>query len=643
MNRRRFLLASTLSPLAAMAATRNPAFADPARLAANTTSGHSFGFSPDGSNFLLDGKPFQIRSGEMHPARIPVRYWRHRIQMAKAMGMNTVSLYVMWNYLEEQPGVFDFTTGRRNFPAFIQVAQEEGMWVLLRPGPYVCGEWDLGGIPPYLLRYPDIALRTSADARYMAAVQRYIQQLAPRVKPLLVANGGPVLMIQVENEYGSFGNDATYMAEIRQAWADGGVNGPFYTEDGLPELEANHTNVPGGAIALSGGDAPSIKQARQAYPSVPAMAGEVYPGWLTHWGDPGFQGTDYDISPALEGMLDAGDSFNIYVIHGGTSFGFWAGANASNDYSNFQPDITSYDYSAPITEQGAQGPRYTTYRSLIGKYLKSSLPAIPAPVPTTVPDPVTPVLHASVWENLPPVLPASETVDPQPFEMYGQTSGFILYRKRLNGYSGGTLDVQYPRDYATVFLGGQYQGGFSRPAIPSSVSSALHVTSSGSPLALQAASKTAPNPLLDILVEGMGHTNFGHAIIDRKGITQSVSLTGAGALTGQLTGWEVYLLPMDGKFIGNLRPEPSDPQRPGLFFTATLNLTSAADTYVDMSAWSKGVVWVNGNNLGRYWEIGPQHRLYCPASFLRPGANQILVFDLHQTEASPVSFASTLG
>ncbi|MFB9838209.1 beta-galactosidase [Actinoallomurus acaciae] len=639
MERRHFLQVGTLSALSAMAVTGNAAAA-----AASATKGHTFGFADDGSEFLLDGRPFQIRSGEMHPARIPVQYWRHRIRMAKAMGMNTIALYVMWNYIEERPGVFDFHTGRRDVAAFVRLCQAEGMWVLLRPGPYVCGEWDLGGIPPYLLRHPDIRLRvkTADDPRYMAAVTRYIGRLAPRIRPLLVAHGGPILMVQIENEYGSYGDDAEYLAELRRLWIAGGVDGPFYTEDGLSQLQRNHTNVPGGAIALSGGDASSIAAARAAYPAVPAMAGEVYPGWLTHWGDSAFQGADSDVSATIRDCMDGGLSFNLYMIHGGTSFGFFAGANADDASGHYQPDITSYDYEAPISEQGVATPRYMTYRDLIGRYLPTPLPAVPAPIPTIGGTTAEPAPYASVWDNLPDALPADRTVDPRPFEMYGQNSGFVLYRRRLDGYSGGTLDIRWVHDYATVFLDDTYAGGFSRPLVPDAVADARHVTNGNAPLPLPPADQVGDHPRLDILVEGMGRTNYGHALVDRKGILESVALRDGGALTGDLTGWEVFLLPMDDRFAATLRPGVGIPSRPGIFFRATVHLRSTGDTYLDMSRWSKGVVWVNGHNLGRYWEIGPQRRLYCPAPWLRRGRNEILVFDLHQTETAPITFERTL-
>jgi beta-galactosidase len=626
MDRRRFLAISALSPLAAMAIT-GTAQAVPAH---RHPAAHSFGFAADGSAFLLDGQPFQIRSGEMHPARIPVEYWRHRIQMAKAMGLNTISLYVMWNYVEVREGVLDFSSERRNISAFIKLCQAEGMWVLLRPGPYVCGEWDLGGIPSYLLRYPDIRLRvdSATDPHYMAAATRYIDALIAQVKPLMIGNGGPILMVQVENEYGSYGSDSAYIAEIRQLWIDGGIAGPFYTEDGLGQVEQNHTNVPGGAIALSGGDAPSIASARKAFPTVPAMAGEVYPGWLTHWGDGSFPDPS-DLTSTMTDFMTGKLSFNLYMAHGGTSFGFWAGANADNLSGDFQPDVTSYDYSAPITEQGRTTPAYTNYRALIAKYAGNP-PAIPAAIPTITPASVTPKPYASLWDNLPS---AVTSTNPQPFEMLGQDYGFALYRSTVANYAPGSLDIQWVHDYATVFVDGAYQGGFSRTLIPDAVAGKLNVTNNNDPLSLTASSGST----LDILVEGLGRTNYGQAIVDRKGILETVSLAG-----NQLTGWQIFSLPMSTAFVNGLKPLRGNTSRPGVFFTATLNLSKVADTYLDLSAWTKGVVWVNGNNLGRYWGIGPQYRLYCPASWLRQGHNQIVVFDLHQTTSAPISFASTL-
>jgi beta-galactosidase len=616
----------------------------------NLDRSQTFSFSPDGEHFLLDGEPFQIRSGEMHPARIPREYWQHRIRMARAMGMNCIALYVMWNYHELHQGVFDFHSGNHDIAAFIRLCQSEGMWVLLRPGPYVCAEWDLGGLPAWLLSEPDIRLRTDSttDPHYMAAVARYIGELAVHVKPLMIEHGGPILMIQIENEFGSYASNPVYLEELRQLWLKAGITGPFYTEDGLPQLERNRTTVTGGAIALSNGDADKIAAARRAFPTVPAMAGEVYPGWLTHWGEAEFAGTHYDLSSILTAFMQSKLSFNLYVIHGGTSFGFHAGANV-DESGHYQPDITSYDYSAPINEHGAATPKYMKYREIIASYLPEPLPDVPAAIATldcARAAPLLPTLHTSVWDNLPPALPRKQSVDPQPFEHYGQAFGFVLYRTWLRVQLNDVLDISGVHDYATVFAGERYAGGVSRARVPRGYAQPLHVMQRAS-LSLASAHSgrvAAPGePLsLEILVEGMGRVNFGHEIVDRKGLLEPVTIKHANGSLTSLKDWEVFLLPMDEAFIANLKAGCENPQKPGLFFKANLQLDEVGDTWLDMSHWTKGVVWVNGHNLGRYWNIGPQRRMYCPAPWLMRGNNEVLIFDLHQLKAKPVYLADAL-
>jgi beta-galactosidase len=616
----------------------------------NLERGHTFSFSPDGEQFLLDGLPFQIRSGEMHPARIPREYWQHRIRMARAMGMNCIALYIMWNYHETHRGVFDFRSGNRDIEAFIRLCQSEQMWVLLRPGPYVCAEWDLGGLPSWLLRDPDIQLRTDSatDPRYMAAVARYIDELVPRIKPLMSEHGGPILMIQIENEFGSYASNPAYLEELRQLWLEGGITGPFYTEDGLAQLERNRTTVKGGAIALSNGDAAQIATVRREFPSVPAMAGEVYPGWLTHWGEARFAGVDYDLSNSLAAFMQARLSFNLYVIHGGTSFGFFAGANV-DDSGRYQPDITSYDYAAPINEQGMATPKYIKYRDLIASHLPEPLPVIPDAIATldcTNVGALMPTLYASVWDNLPAALPREHGVDPQSFEHYGQAFGFVLYRAPLPQHASGVLDISGVHDYATVFLGEQYAGGVSRARLPRKYAQSLHMVYRA-PLALPSArqnqgSSTDGPEALEILVEAMGRVNFGPEIVDRKGLLEPVTMKHVDGSLSLLEEWDIYLLPMDETFIANLNEGCTNPRKPGLFFKASVLLTEIGDTWLDMSNWTKGIVWVNGHNLGRYWNIGPQRRLYCPAPWLVQGNNEVLVFDLHQIDAKPLQLADSL-
>ena len=576
-------------------------------------AGHTFALGDH--DFLLDGKPFQIISGELHPARIPAEYWQHRIRMAKAMGVNTIALYVFWNYHEERDGVFDFTTGNRDIARFIRMAQDEGLWVLLRPGPYVCAEWDFGGIPPYLLSDPELRVRC-LNPHYMAAVERYVAALAHVIRPLLVANGGPILMVQIENEYGSYGNDRAYTARLKEIWQKDGVPGPFYTADGPAPymLEAGH--VEGAAVGLdSGSDEKHWELARSIAPGLPVFSAETYPGWLTHWGEKWAKPPVADFLKEVSFLLSAHKSFNLYVIHGGTNFGFTAGANAGG--KGYEPDVTSYDYDAPIDEQGRATPKFDALRDLIaaGRPLSPGLQPIPA---TAIPEfPMR--VRASLWDRLPRPI---ASVQPRPFEMYGQNQGVMLYRTTLVGRKAGTLTISDLHDYALVFVDGTYLGTLDRRLGENTI---------------ELPASSSPMPVLDLLVEGMGHINFGPQLIDRKGITDRVTL---GGMT--LMNWQVFPLPFSDDWVRAMADAPVKTTRPGLFFHGTFHLDRSADTYIDMTGYRKGMVWVNGHNLGRYWDVGPQMRLYCPAPWLRAGANEVLVFDFHKTVATPLKGAASL-
>lgn len=561
------------------------------------------------SEFILDGSPFQIISGEMHPSRIPSEYWRHRIQMAKAMGCNTISVYIMWNYHELQEGVFDFETGNRNLSEFFKIVQEEDLWLIIRPGPYVCAEWELGGIPPYLLRIPDIKLRCM-DPRYMAAAERYISKLAEVIKPYLVTNGGPALMLQIENEYGSYGNDRNYLSSLKEAWVANGIDIPLFTGDGPTTYMLEAGSLPGCAVGLDSGSLPShFELAEKMNPGVPVFSSETYPGWLTHWGEEWARPDTTGLLKEIKYLMDNKKSFNFYVIHGGTNFGYTAGANSGG--KGYEPDVTSYDYDAPINEQGQATPKYMALRRLLGSYLPKGkkLPPIPEPIPGYEVPSIGLTAFSSVWDNLPKPV---NSVQPKPFEAYNQDYGFILYTTGLIGHKKGKLTVTDLHDYATVFLNGEFIGTLDRREGVNSIDIPE--------------SKT-PNPVLEILVEGMGRINFAQQLIDRKGITDRVTLNGM-----TLMNWKVYNLPMDDKFIYDLRSSSRTPGKRGIFFKGNFFLGAAGDTFLDLSNFKKGIAWVNGHNLGRYWNIGPQKRLYCPAPFLRQGTNEMIVFDMLQTE-----------
>ncbi len=577
------------------------------------TSSHSFTLSK--TEFLLDNKPFQIISGEMHPARIPAEYWRHRIKMAKAMGCNTIAAYIFWNYHESKPGLFDFQTENHNIAQFIRIVQEEGMWLILRPGPYVCAEWEFGGLPSYLLKIPDIKVRCM-DPRYIEAVDRYIEALAIQVKDLQITKGGPIVMVQVENEYGSFGNDRRYMKWIQEMWKNNGIEIPFYTADGATPFMLEAGSLPDAAIGLDpAASSADFDQATKANPNVPSFCSELYPGWLTHWGENWQRPDTSALYKDVKWLMDNKKSFNFYVIHGGTNFGYWAGANAFSP-TQYQPDVTSYDYDAPINEMGQPTPKYYALRKLLTKYLPAGqkMGVVPDPNPViTIPE-IKMNASSSVWANLPVAISSPQ---PKPMEMFGQKSGFILYRTNLIGHKKGKLRITELHDYATIFIDGKYIGKLDRCKAENTI---------------ELPESTSANPQLDILVEGMGRINFAEYMIDRKGITERVSLNGM-----TLMNWQVFSLPFGENNIKQLKYSTETPTQPGNFFKGEFGLSATGDTYFDVSAWEKGIVWINGHNLGRYWNIGPQKQLYCPASWLIKGKNELVIFDIHQLISKPVT------
>jgi beta-galactosidase len=537
--------------------------------------------------------------------------------MAKAMGCNTIAVYIFWNYHETSPGVFDFTTGNHNIAEFIRICKEENMWVLLRPGPYVCAEWDFGGLPSYLLKIPDIKIRCM-DERYMAAVRRYINRLSTEIKPLLCTHGGPILMVQIENEYGSYGNDRNYIKALKKLWIDNGIVGPFYTADGPTVSMLTAGSSDGAAIGLDSGTSDDdFNEAKKQNPKVPSFSSETYPGWLTHWGEAWAKVDTTDILSQVKYLLDHKKSFNLYVVHGGTNFGFTAGANAFSP-NEFQPDVTSYDYDAPINEQGAPTPKYFALRNLIARYVDYKIPDVPPSIPTIEIPPFTCKPFTTIWKELPQPI---EVAQPKPMEAIDQKSGMILYSTKLSGNVSGKLTITEPHDYALIFLDGKFIDTIFR---------------NGNKRTVDLPKTNDPNPELQILVEAMGHINFAQFMIDRKGITDRVTLNGM-----TLMNWKMYSLPLDEKFVASLKQTNAGDSAKCIFYKGEFELDKTGDTYVNMSNFKKGVVWINGYNLGRYWFIGPQQKLYCPASWLKQGNNEVTVFDLLQDNKDVEASGST--
>jgi len=561
---------------------------------------HTFAIGED--DFLLDGQKFQIRCGEIHAPRVPREYWQHRLRMAKAMGLNTVCAYLFWNMHEPRPGEFNWS-GQADAAEFCRIAQDSGLWVVLRPGPYACAEWEMGGLPWWLLKDEDIRLRSS-DPRFVKAARRYLQEVGRVLGPLQITKGGPILMVQVENEYGFFGKDAEYMGEMRQALLDGGFDVPLFACNPPYALKNGYRADLFPVVNFGSDPAGGFKALREILPRGPLMCGEFYPGWFDTWGAPHHLGKMNAYLADLEYMLKAGASFSIYMAHGGTTFGFWTGADRP-----FKPDTSSYDYDAPITEAGWTTDKFFKTRQLFEKYL---LPGETLPDPPAR-NPVIAIAPVEARECAALIDPGQSLPDgaPRSFEQYDQAFGCILYRTQLPPGPEATLEAAAVHDIGQVFLDGDRLGYLDR-------------RSRNFKIRLPERKDTAT---LDILVEAMGRVNFGVEVHDRKGLRPPVRLVPADGAAMELTGWKVFRAPLDDRMLAGLKfgkPVPGRPQ----FWRATVNVEQPGDTFLDLRPWGKGLAWVNGHNLGRYWNIGPQQTMYIPGPWLKPGNNEIIILDL---------------
>ena len=585
-------------------ATALAAFAVSAFAAQQAASSPPASFRVADGQFLLNGKLFRIISGEMHYARIPREYWRDRLRMAKAMGLNTVTTYVFWNAHEPRPGVFDFT-GNLDVAEFVREAQQEGLYVILRPGPYSCAEWEFGGFPAWLLKDPSLVVR-SRDPKFLTAARTWLLRLGHEVAPLQIGSGGPIIAVQVENEYGSYGDDHEYMQDIRNILVDAGfTKAQLYTADGadeiprgsLPDLPAVANFGPGEAQA-------SFATLKKLRPDGPFMCGEYWDGWFDHWGGRHATTNPQKQAADLEWILSQGYSISIYMFHGGTSFGWMNGANSSG--KDYQPDVTSYDYDSALDESGHPTPKYFLFRDIIARATGVTPPPVPIPPAISTIAPFTPDRAASLWDNLPTPVPSDQ---PLTMEHLDQAYGYVLYRTTVDGPVTGDLAIGAIHDYAQVFVDGKLVGTIDRrlnqTVLPVHIDTA-HVR-------------------LDILLENTGRVNFGPALPgERVGLLNGVLLAGH-----PLTGWQNYSLPMLTPAQLSYSAKPcSGP----CFYSGTFTTDKPADTFLDTSAISKGEVWINGHPLGRAWNIGPQQTLYLPAPWLHAGQNDIVVFDMNGSQ-----------
>jgi len=570
-------------------------------LRAQGGSAHTFGWH--GTDFLLDGQPLEIRSGEMHYPRVPRAYWRDRMRKMRALGLNALCTYVFWNLHEPRPGEFDFT-GDLDLAEYIRTAQAEGLWVLLRPGPYICSEWDFGGLPAWLLAPSDLLIR-SADARFLAAAERYLRRVGQEVAGLQASKGGPILMVQVENEYGSYGNDKTYLRAIHDMVRAAGFECQLYTSDGSERLQLESGTLEDAVAVVNFGDGDDPRHHFSGLAAfrqnVPRMAGEYWVGWFDHWGEVHHRTPPEHAARGLEWMLAQGISFNLYMVHGGSSFGYMSGANLGKVY---EPIVSAYDYDSPLDEAGRPTAKFHAIRAVIARHVKEELPAVPEPLPMMA------VPRFPLHESAPLLgrLPRPfHSARPTTMEALGQSYGYVLYRRNVERAGKGTLVVEGVKDYAVAMQGAKRLGTLDRRHGESRLEVEL---SAGEPL--------------DILVENMGRANFDHLMVtERKGIAGKVILAG-----GELLGWDCYPMPIDHPADWSYTAG-SKAAGPALY-RGSFSAAQPADTFLDLRGWGKGMVWVNGRCLGRYWKIGPQQTLYLPASWLRSGENQVIVLDLEE-------------
>lgn len=565
---------------------------------------HSFEVK-DGS-FLYDGEKVQLICGEMHYPRIPVEYWRDRMQRAKAMGLNTISAYVFWAVHEPQPGEFNFE-GQADIARFVEIAAEEGLFVLLRPGPYVCAEFDFGGYPYWLQKDSTMKWRSDNPA-FLAACERYLNALGKELAPHTVTNGGNIIMVQVENEYGSYSDDKVYLGKLAEMIKNAGFNVPLMTCDGSGQMPYGY--IPGILPTVNGAVGEDIMTSiDRFYPGGPYFVAEFYPAWFDVWGLP-HSAVDYK-QPAeqLDWMLKNGVSVSIYMFHGGTNFHYTNGANTNN--GSYEPQPTSYDYDAPLGEYGNAYPKYHAFREVIQRNLPEgvTLPPVPADNPTTTFAEVELTEWAPLSTAFGDRVKSERTMT---MEDMNQDYGYIHYETVIPAPVSGKLVIDELRDYAVVLLNGEVVGSLDRRFRKDALQ--LDVRE--------------PNSVLEILVENGGRVNYGKDLVNNlKGITKRVTLAGE-----ELKGWTITSLPLHRadvtKFVfPRLRHEGNQPG----FCRGTFEIEKVGDTFIDMTGWGKGAVWVNGKSLGKFWGIGPQQTMYLPAPWLKKGKNEIVVFEMEST------------
>ncbi|MFE6938257.1 beta-galactosidase [Streptomyces chartreusis] len=573
--------------------------------------------SADG--FLLRGEPFRIVSGAMHYFRVHPDQWADRLRKARLMGLNSVETYVPWNLHQPDPAGPIVLDGFLDLPRYLSLARAEGLHVLLRPGPFICAEWDDGGLPAWLIADSDIKLRTG-DPRFTGAFDRYLDELLPPLLPFMAAAGGPVIAVQVENEYGAYGDDTAYLKHLESAFRSRGVEELLFTCDQADPEHLAAGSLPGVLATATFGSRVdrNLAELRRHQPEGALMCAEFWIGWFDHWGGPHHVRDAADAAADLDRLLSAGASVNIYMFHGGTNFGFTNGANHKHAY---QPTVTSYDYDAALTECGDPGPKYHAFREVIARHLP--VPDEPAPAPSRkLPSTAVELdRRAPLLTHAKALAEPVRTEDPATMNVLGLDTGYALYRTTFGTAGDGLLHFTGGvGDRAQVFVDGAPVGVLERERHDETL-----------PVRVP-----HPGATLEVLVENMGGVNYGPRIGAPKGLLGPVTFDGR-----PLHGWDCHPLPLDDLSGLPFAPAEATKATEPAFHQGTFEVGAPADSFLALPGWTKGQAWINGFHLGRYWNRGPQHTLYVPAPILRPGTNELILLELHATTSTRARLTDT--